>query len=235
MSLINFNTYQEYVDSFITINDKRYLGNQKVQRKLIENACGKNCLGSLLTREHFHQRKAIEFLLLRPRGLCGFHFFGDFLNHDDEVLQEIAIREKKLVQKQISTVVYLLMRSKKGLEISSFFDLEQSMRESRCHSSQSYVDWRGIFEGRVKLMPSRRHLSFFDWNQNRVSSNDSDNFQVVRKRAHSLLIKHVGDHKIFCVNANCECPYTKNANRETYFSHTYGYVIFFDHIIRRIN
>ncbi|XP_017130127.1 cilia- and flagella-associated protein 299 [Drosophila elegans] len=235
MSLINFHTYQDYVDSFISPNDKRYLGNQTVERKLIQYACGKGCLGNLLTRQQFHQRKAMEFLLLRPRGLCGLQIFGDYLNHDDEVLKQFALREKKLVQKQISTIVYLLMRSKKGLEVSSFFDLEQSLRESRCQSSQSYVDWRGVFEGRVKLMPSRQHLSYFDWNQNKVFSNNTDNFYVVDKRNHSLLVRHVGDHKMFCVNGTCDCVFTKNVNRKTYCSPTYGYVIFFDHIIKRIN
>ncbi|XP_044251152.1 cilia- and flagella-associated protein 299 [Drosophila takahashii] len=235
MSLINFNKYQDYVDSFITIKDIRYLRNKKVERKLIQNACGKNCLGSLLTRDQFHQRRAKELILLKPRGICGLKLFGDYLNNNDEVLQQFAIRERKLVDKQISTIVYLIMRSKNGLEISSFLDLEQSFRESRCETSQSRVDWRGIFEGRVKLMPSRNHLSFFHWHHNRVSYNDSDNFRVANNRQHSLLLKHIGDHKMLCVNATCDCEYTKNVNRETYFSPTYGYVIFFDHIIRRIN
>ncbi|XP_016956858.1 cilia- and flagella-associated protein 299 [Drosophila biarmipes] len=235
MSLINFNKYEDYVDSFITIKDIRYLGNKKVQRKLIQNACGKSCLGSLLTREQFHQRQDKELILLRPRGICGSQLFGDYLNNSDEVLKQFAIREKKLVEKQISTIVYLVMRSKKGLEISSFLDLEQSLRESRCQSSVDYADWRGIFEGRKKLMPSRNHLSYFDWYQNRVSYKNSENFRVANKRAHSLILIHVGDHKMFCVNATCDCEYTKNVNRKTYFSPTYGYVIFFDHIIRRIN
>nr|NP_608686.1 uncharacterized protein Dmel_CG3528 [Drosophila melanogaster]AAF51245.1 uncharacterized protein Dmel_CG3528 [Drosophila melanogaster] len=235
MNLINFNHYQDYVDSFITIQDTRYLGNKEIQRNLIQNACGKNCLGNLLTREQFYQRKEKELVLLKPRGLRGLQLFGDYLNNKDEVLQQFANREKKLLEKQISTVVYLVMRSKKGLEISSFLDLEQSLRESRFENSTSCVDWRAIFEGRTKLRPSNLHLSYFDWHQNRVSFNNSDNFRVLNKRPHSLLLKHVGDHKIFCVNASCDCEHSKNVSRKTYFSPIYGYVIFFDHIIRRIN
>ncbi|XP_017075187.1 cilia- and flagella-associated protein 299 [Drosophila eugracilis] len=235
MSLINFNQYQDYVDSFITNEDIRYLGHKDVQRKLIQDACGRNCLGNLLTPEQFLRRKANELILTKPRGICGYQLFGDYLNSKDEVLQQFASREQKLIQKQLSTVVYLVMRSKKGLEISSFLDLEQSFREARCQSSMDYVDWRGIFEGRVKLMPSKRHLSYFDWHRNQVSFTNSDNFRVDNKRAHSLLVIHVGDHKMFCVNATCDCEFSKNASRETYFSPIYGYVIFFDHIIRRIN
>ncbi|XP_043662697.1 cilia- and flagella-associated protein 299 [Drosophila teissieri] len=235
MSVSHFQHYQDYVDSFITIQDTRYLANKETQRNLIQNACGKNCLGNLLTREQFHNRKEKELLLLKPRGLRGLQLFGDYLNNNDEVLQQFAIREKKLLEKQISTVVYLMMRSKKGLEISSFLDLEQSLRESRCENSPSYVDWRGIFEGRLKLRPSKLHLSYFDWHQNRVSFNNSDNFRVMNQRVHSLLLQHMGDHKIFCVNASCDCEHSKNVGSKTYFSPIYGYVIFFDHIIRRIN
>jgi len=102
MNLINFNHYQDYVDSFITIQDTRYLGNKEIQRNLIQNACGKNCLGNLLTREQFYQRKEKELVLLKPRGLRGLQLFGDYLNNKDEVLQQFANREKKLLEKQIS-------------------------------------------------------------------------------------------------------------------------------------
>lgn len=102
MSLLAFSNYQEYVDSFITLNDERYLGNREAQRKLIKYACGKNCLAGLLTYEQFDGRREKEMLLLKPRGLAGFQLFGDFLNNDDKVLKQFAIREKKLLEKQIS-------------------------------------------------------------------------------------------------------------------------------------
>lgn len=127
------------------------------------------------------------------------------------------------------------MRSKKGLEVSGFIDLEQSFRESRYKNSQQYVNWPAIFEGKDKLMPESQHLSYFDWNQNKVVYNDSANFKVVSGGAHSLLMMHRGDHKIICVNAGCHCGYMKNAQRSIYSSSIYGQCIFFDHIIRRIN
>ncbi|XP_017047507.1 cilia- and flagella-associated protein 299 [Drosophila ficusphila] len=235
MSLIHFNDYKDYVDSFITLKDIRYVGSRQVQRKLIQNACGKNCLGNILTKEQFLQRREKELSQLRPRAIGGSQLYGDFFTGNDEVLRQIAIREERLLQKQISTVIYLVMRSKKGLEISSFIDLEQSLREARFENSLNFLDWKGIFEGREKLLPSKEHLSFYDWYQNKVSYNNSENIRVRNETAHSLLLKHIGDHKMFCVNATCDCEYTKNVSRETYFSPTYGYVIFFDHIIRRIN
>ncbi|EDV30602.1 uncharacterized protein Dana_GF20603 [Drosophila ananassae] len=235
MNFLDFNTYEDYVDSFITLKDVRYLSNIQVERNLILNACGKNCLGGLLTRAQFEERRDKAMLLLKPRGLFGVYHFSDFLNNNDKVLQQLALREKKLIERQLSTVIYLQMRSQKGLEVSSFIDLEQSLRESRFKTAVNITDWRGVFEGTKKLMPGKHHLSYFAWNRNRVQYNDSDNFRVVNEGAHSLLLKHVGDHKIICVNATCKCPYSRNAKRAMYPSSVYGYVIFFDHIIRRIN
>lgn len=102
MNFLNFNTYEDYVDSFITLKDVRYLSNIQVERNLILNACGKNCLGGLLTRAQFEERRDKAMLLLKPRGLFGIYHFGDFLNNNDKVLQQLALREKKLIERQLS-------------------------------------------------------------------------------------------------------------------------------------
>jgi len=127
------------------------------------------------------------------------------------------------------------MRSKKGLEVSGFIDLEQSFRDSRFKSSLQYANWPAIFAEKAKLMPKPNHLSFFDWKKNKVLYNDSGNFKVISEGAHSLLMMHRGDHKIMCVNAGCHCAYKKNAQRSIYSSNIYGQCIFFDHVIRHIN
>ncbi|SPP81888.1 cilia- and flagella-associated protein 299 [Drosophila guanche] len=235
MSLLEFHSYNEYVDQFITLSDVRYLRNWDFQRKLIKNACGKSCLGGLLTEEEYQDRRQQELDMLKPRGLGQSQLFGDFLNSNDRVLKQIAKREKMLLNKHLSTIIYLLMRSSNGLEVSGFIDLEQSLRESRFLSSKYFVDWKGVFEGTVKLRPGKHHLSHYDWYKNRVVYNDSDNFQVVDEGAHSLLMKHRGDHKMICVNMKCDCPASKNARRSMHASPIYGHAIFFDHIIRRIN
>ncbi|XP_001355979.1 cilia- and flagella-associated protein 299 [Drosophila pseudoobscura] len=236
MSLLGFHSYGEYLDQFITPNDVRYLRNWSFQRKLIQNACGKSCLGGLLTEEEYKDRRQKEMDMLKPRGLGGLQLFGDYLNNNDRVLRQFAKREKMLLNKHLSTIVYLLMRSSVGLEVSGFIDLEQSLRESRFLTGSKYfVDWKGVFEGTVKLKPGKHHLSHYNWYKNRVVYNDSDNFQVVNEGAHSLLMKHRGDHKMICVNVGCDCPASKNARRTMYASPIYGHAIFFDHIIRRIN
>ncbi|EDW75598.1 uncharacterized protein Dwil_GK23733 [Drosophila willistoni] len=236
MDLLPFNSYEEYIDHFITIKDVRYLRNIKVQRKLIKNACGKSCVGNLLSRKEFVSRREKALDMLQPPGLTDSQLFGDHLNSNDQVLKQLARREKILMQKRISTVIFLIMRSSRGLEISSFIDLEQSFREAHFHSSHpNYIDWRGIFEGKVKLMPRKHDLSHFDWHKNSTIFNNSDNFLIISEGAHSLLLMHCGDHKMICVNAGCDCPYSRNATRSMFYSNTYGNVIFFDHSIRRMN
>ncbi|KAL7742219.1 hypothetical protein ACLKA6_005483 [Drosophila palustris] len=235
MTLLNYNSYEEYLDHFITVNDVRYMRNWTLSRSFIQNACGKSCMGRLLSRsEYTDQRKKLENML-RPRSISDSTLFGDGYHGNDHVLAEFAKREFLLLNKQTSTIIFIVMRSKKGLEVSGFIDLEQSFRESRFKNSQHYVNWPAIFEGKEKLMPESHQLSYFDWNKNKVVYNDSDNFKVISEGAHSLLMMHRGDHKIICVNAGCHCGYMKNAQRSIHSSSIYGQCIFFDHAIRRIN
>ncbi|XP_017859931.1 PREDICTED: uncharacterized protein C4orf22 homolog isoform X1 [Drosophila arizonae] len=235
MTLLNYGSYEEYLDHFIDINDVRYIRNWNVSRQFIQTACGKSCMGPLLSRSEFaEQRKKLEFMW-NPRGKGGSVLFGASYKGDDEVLKQFALRELKLINKQIATIVFLIMRSQKGFDISGYIDLEQSLRESSCRNSEHYVNWQAIFEGKAKLVPGPHDLSYFDWYSNKVRFNDSANFRVIPNGAHSLLMMHRGDLKVVCVNAGCNCSDSRNAIRNVYRSSIYGDCMFFDHIIRRIH
>ncbi|KAH8271924.1 hypothetical protein KR044_010990 [Drosophila immigrans] len=252
MSVLDYPTYEAYLDHFITINDVRYLRNLSVSRLFIRNACAKSCMGRLLSRSEFTEQRTKLKNLLHPRFVSESTLFGEGYDGSDHVLEQFAKREYSLLNKQLAasiwisieflihprplqTIIFLVMRSKRGLEVSGFIDLEQSFRESRFKSSQHYVNWSAIFEGKAKLMPESHHLSYFDWNKNKILINDSDNFQVFSQGAHSLLMMHRGDRKIVCVNAYCHCHHKRNVTHSTYTSSIYGQCIFFDHIVRRFN
>ncbi|XP_030384557.1 cilia- and flagella-associated protein 299 isoform X2 [Scaptodrosophila lebanonensis] len=224
MNLLAYNTYEDYLDAFITTNDIRYMRNWPISRRFVQNACGHSCMAGLLMREEFDEKRRLAAEAAAPRGMHDSDLFGVYLTSRDRVLHQFAKREMMLITKKISS----------GLEVSGFIDLEQSLRESRMKKSHCF-DWRAIFEGKAKLMPRRRDISYRDWYKNAVSNNGSDNFSPVEEGAHSLLVKHRGDHKFICINAGCECPNSQNARRSMYNSRIYGQVIFFDHYIRRIN
>ncbi|KAH8376995.1 hypothetical protein KR093_002596 [Drosophila rubida] len=237
MNVLDFSSYEEYLDNFITINDVRYIRNLNVSRCFIQHACGKSCMGRLLSRDEFIEKRKKMHNLMHPRVMNAAELFGRNYHGNDNVLQQFAKREYQLYTKQLaaSTIVFLMMRSKKGLEVSSFIDLEQSFREARFKSTQHYVNWPAIFEGKARLTPQSYHLSFFDGSKNKVVMNGSENFQVFPEGAHSLLLIHRGDHKIVCVNGVCHCSHTKNVFRTMHSSSIYGHCIFFDHLVRRVN
>ncbi|XP_017848488.1 cilia- and flagella-associated protein 299 [Drosophila busckii] len=233
MSLLQYNSYEQYVDHFISINDVRYLRNWKLSREFIQNACSKSCMGRLLSRQEYIDQRNNEEGIIKPLGISAVMLFGSSYKGNDRVLQQFAAREQLLLNKKVSTIIFLITRSSKGLEISGFIDLEQCFRESRFRNSEHYVDWPAIFEGKAKLTPHKHHLSYFEWNTSKVRLNDSDNFKVVQEGAHSLLMMHRGDHKMICVNPGCFCSFAKNATRSMHNSSIYGHCIFFDHVIRR--
>lgn len=102
MTLLNYGTYEEYLDHFININDMRYIGNRNVSRQFIQTAFGKSCMGSLLSRSEFaEQRKKLQFMW-NPRGKGESRLLGAHYKGDDEVLKQFALREPKLINKQIT-------------------------------------------------------------------------------------------------------------------------------------
>lgn len=254
MNASNYNTYEEYLNSFINENDVRYMRNWSLSRKFVQDACGLRCMGQLLSRAEFEDQRRKQEIEAKPSAFTESTLFGHSYKGSDQVLQAFAEREFKLLCKQMSasideervcssfilffffctqTIVFLLMRSEKGLEVSGYIDLEQSFRESHYQNSLHCVNWPAIFEGKDKLMPRPYHLSFFNWQKNEVLFNNSDNFVVHSEGAHSLLMMHRGNHKIICVNAGCRCNNSRNAKRSIYSSNIYGQCIFFDHIRRK--
>jgi len=94
------------------------------------------------------------------------------------------------------------------------------------------TNWKAVFEGRAMLRPNRRDLSFYDWESGNIYFNNSDNFEVMHLGT-SLTFKHYGDHKIISVNP-LDLTYNDQAIKRTILnSPLYGYIVFYDHIVRK--
>ncbi|KAI9585363.1 cilia- and flagella-associated protein 299-like isoform 1-T1 [Glossina fuscipes fuscipes] len=228
MFLLDCPTYEDYLDTFITRNDYRFIRNIRFCRMLVE--LGYRSSTEIYTPEQFVLHKAAAQESLWPTKKSTI-FFSDHLKSLDPVLRELAIRERPNIQKMLSTIIFLKHRLKSGFEISGYIDYEHSLRRANLHA-EDYIDWGGVFEERVVLKPKRSHLSYFDWHKGHVYYNNSDNYAVVHDVEYGLIFMHKGDHKKICVDISREL-YSKNCTTTMYFSEKYGHVIFYDHIIRK--
>ncbi|XP_065357851.1 cilia- and flagella-associated protein 299 [Calliphora vicina] len=228
MFLLDCPTYEDYLDTFITRNDIRYIRNIRFSRMLVE--LGYRSAAEIYTPSQFEQRKAAVLESLWPTKKSTI-YFSDKLKSTDPVLRELAIREKPNIQKNISTIFFVKHRLKSGFEVSGYIDYENSLRRANLHQ-EGHTNWSAIFKNQAPIIPKPTHLSFFDWHKGIVNYNDSENYAVVHDVEYGLMFMHKGDHKKICVDVSREL-YSKNCTRSMAFSEKYGHVIFYDHVIRK--
>ncbi|KAM7352193.1 cilia- and flagella-associated protein 299 [Cochliomyia hominivorax] len=227
MFLLDCPTYEDYLDTFITRNDIRYIRNVRFCRMLVE--LGYRSSSEIYTPEQFKQRKNAVLESLWPTKKSTI-YFSDKLTSSDAVLRELAVREKPNIQKNISTIIYIKYRLKSGFEVSSYIDYEHSLRQANLHIG--HHNWSGIFGKEEPLIPKPTDLSFFDWHKGIINCNNSENYAVVHDVENGLIFMHKGDHKKICVDVTREL-YKKNCTRSMMYSEKYGYVVFYDHVIRK--
>lgn len=121
-------------------------------------------------------------------------------------------------------------RKRTGFDISGYIDYADSLLGCAVHRLGA-TNWRAVFEGRKLLCPNRNDLSFYDWESGNIHFNNTDNFEVMHVGT-SLMFKHIGDHKIISVNPS-DFPNNDSVKRTFLYSPLYGYIVFYDHIVRK--
>lgn len=106
MFLLDCPTYEDYLDTFITSNDKRFIRNTRFCRMLVD--LGYRSTAEIYTPEEFLQHKAAVQESLWPIKKSTI-IFSEGMRSTDPVLQEMAAREKPNIQKMIA-VRYLKYR-----------------------------------------------------------------------------------------------------------------------------
>ena len=93
-------------------------------------------------------------------------------------------------------------------------------------------DFRQIFEGKKLLMPKPTDLSFYNWEAQVTTSNDSPNFRVDTHDEKGILFRNKRDRKVINVNPNVDPP-GDSTQRIEIDCEEYTQVVFFDHFTRR--
>ena len=91
LSLLSHDTYDDYLDSFFTKEDIRYLRQMHTARELV--ILGYRSAANMLSSEEFEQHKREAYDHLFPTVKRTNYFFSFLKSHDDEVLHQLIIRE----------------------------------------------------------------------------------------------------------------------------------------------
>ncbi|XP_033194160.1 cilia- and flagella-associated protein 299-like [Bombus vancouverensis nearcticus] len=217
--LIQFETYEDYLDSLVTFVDLGYLGNLNVARRLAE--LGYRCTSETLDEETFYRRleavKNLLFPIYRP-----YELTSEQVTPRDNIMQELALRERLNRLKIISTIIFVRNLTKLQFEISGYIDFSERLEKE---------NWLPYFQGRKKIWPCASDLAYYYWRTGKTCLNKTSNFQPVIDPILGLRFKHCHDRHFINVDPGVPSPgiYT---TRVRIHSQEYEHIILYDHVLR---
>ncbi|KAH8376877.1 hypothetical protein KR093_001865, partial [Drosophila rubida] len=229
-SVIKFQKYDDYLDSFTTIHDTYYLGDADVARCIAQ--LGYRSTKAPYSEDEFAARYDSAMNELQPK-IMGLDPFSIYMSPDttDPVILSFKQRELPIFSKQLSTIVFTSCMHRDGSEMSGYLDLEQSWLDAMRRTFK-HTNWKQIYQGKAKLKPKPHHLSFRNLRDNVVLYNDSENFRVLHDHRYGLIFKHKGDHKLIPMCGK-RTPFAKNVICTLVASPKFGSYIFYDHYVRK--
>lgn len=216
--LLQFSTYDEYLDSLVTPVDLCYLRSTPVARQIVQ--LGYRCTGETLDKDSFHRRlKAVKDLLFP---ICEpYVLSSECITPTDALQQELAFRERPNRLGILSTIIFLRHFNNFKFEVSGYIDFQHRLQGE---------NWLPFFRGKKKLWPRSTDLGYYYWKMGRTLLNETPNFQPVIDKERGLLFKNVHDRKLIWVDPAAPSPGV-DTTRVRVYSDKYEHVILYDHVV----
>lgn len=190
IAVTKYKTYGDFLDKFVTFEDKLYLEDDELARDIKElYAVNK---GDIKNKEDFDNKKREHEILEnqeevkeKPSYSEGKEFKeGSFLWH----LQQ---REYEVRNGRKSTIIFIRYKDHNGKETSAYIDYRERLKND---------NFEQIFNEEKDLVPRSSDLSFYNWSIQRVYSNDSTFFRVDAGAKERLSFRNNTDRKIINVD-----------------------------------
>ncbi|XP_029456057.1 cilia- and flagella-associated protein 299 isoform X2 [Rhinatrema bivittatum] len=218
--VIQFNTYEDFLDSQITSLDLYYLEDEELARQLVE--LGYRGTGEVLKREEFEARKAFAEASRLSQGTQQKTLSSAGKEFKDKFLKALAEREEANRNGKMTSIIFIRDRNSRGQELSGYIDYAHRLKSD---------DFEVYFNGKKKLLPRPTDLSFYNWETHVSTSNPSHNYQVIAENASGLHFKNKRDRKL--INVDPKASPGDNTIRTPIQTRLYMQVVIYDHITRR--
>jgi hypothetical protein len=223
-SILEFATYEDYLDQHVTAEDLFYLEEPDNARQIVELGYkGKD----FMSRDEFEaaKRVALEGPLKRKKSLDAVCSSGKDLSKYP-FLYALAQREELVRNGKLSTIIFIRdIVDKKGHEVSGYIDFGHRLKSE---------DFEEYFDRKKKLLPKPADLSYYNWKTQTLSYNNSSTFQVIADNEMGLLFKHKRDRKTINVDPKAPSP-GDNSHRVILKTEEYTQIVIYDHVTRRKN
>eukprot|EP01063_Lacrimia_lanifica_P037681 TRINITY_DN7809_c0_g1_i1.p2 TRINITY_DN7809_c0_g1~~TRINITY_DN7809_c0_g1_i1.p2 ORF type:complete len:234 (+),score=100.80 TRINITY_DN7809_c0_g1_i1:120-821(+) len=223
-SILEWQTYEDYLDKFVQAEDLFYLEDPDNARQIVELGYkGKD----FMNREEFEaaRKAALEGPLKRKKSLDAICSAGKDLSKS-VFLYALAQREELVRNGKLSVIIFIRdVVDRKGHEVSGYIDYGHRLKTE---------DFEEYFTRNKKLLPKPSDLSYYNWKTQTLSYNNSSTFQVIADNEMGLLFKHKRDRKTISVDPKGLSP-GDNSHRVALKTDEYTQVVIYDHVTRRKN
>ncbi|KAG9261706.1 hypothetical protein AMEX_G25299 [Astyanax mexicanus] len=217
--ITEFNTYEDYLNSWIGPKDLYYIEDEKLARQLVE--LGYRSSGEVLKREEFETRKAAAEALRLSNKTQQKTLASAGKELKDNFLRALAEREEANRSGKMTSIIFIRDQNSHGQEISGYIDYSHRLRSE---------DFEPYFSGKKRLLPRPTDLSFYNCKTQVATSNDTTNYQVIAENPTGLLFKNKRDRKI--LNVDPKASPGDNSFRTTISSDLYLQCVIYDHNTR---
>ncbi|XP_071557993.1 cilia- and flagella-associated protein 299-like [Temnothorax nylanderi] len=218
--LLNFQNYEEYLDSLVIPADICYLRSTKTARQLAE--LGYRCTGETLNEESFYRRLRIVRDLLFPVHRP-YVLTSEFVSPAGRLMEELALRERANRLRILSTIVFVrCFRTKLQFEESAYIDFSDRLETE---------DWLPYYRGERKLSPLKQDLAYYHWRMGRTCLNETRNYVPIVDPKRGLLLKNIHDRQVITVDPVVTSPGVQTT-RVRIHCPFYEHVILYDHVIQ---
>lgn len=219
--LLDFQNYEEYLDSLVSPIDIYYLQSSKIARQLAE--LGYRCTGEVLNKKSFYRRlrivKNLLFPVHRPYVLT-----CEYVTPVGRLMEELGLRERHNRLGILSTIVFIRHFATKlrQFEESAYIDFGDRLESE---------NWLPYYRGEKKLSPHKRDLAYQHWRTGRMCLNESRNYVPIVDPKRGLMFKNIHDRQVIIVDPIAASPGVQTT-RVRIHCPFYEHVILYDHVIR---
>ncbi|XP_029664357.1 cilia- and flagella-associated protein 299-like [Formica exsecta] len=219
--LLDFENYEEYLDSLVSPVDIYYVRSSKTARQLAE--LGYRCTGEILSERSFYRRlrivKNLLFPVHRPYVLT-----CEYITPAGRLMEELSLRERSNRLGYLSTIVFVRHFATKlrQFEESAYIDFGDRLKSE---------NWLPYYRGEKKLSPFKRDLAYYHWRTGRTSLNETRNYVPIVDPKHGLVFKNIHDRQVITVDSTAASPGV-DTTRVRIHCPFYEHVILYDHVIR---
>lgn len=220
--LINFLSYEDYLESLITKTDYLYLKNTEICRRIAE--LGYRSTGDTLNKIDFEKRKNLAKNLLYPVW-HKFKLYSDVKKNFDSQLQTLlAMREYNNRLGIISTIIFIRKHTKLMFNISGYIDYTDRLENENLND---------FFKYEKILSPKSSDLIYYHWKNKIIKMNKNNNYDVIIDTDKGLALKNLHDQQFIYLNTDYDPGIDTTKLIIKIDNAPYQQVVIYDHVVKR--